>query len=218
MKRLVVALTLALLAIVAVAQEKQEAPQPKIAATINGEVLTAEQLDQLYAKLSTQMKANYERSGGKIQFLDNYIRKRLMIQEALKSGFDKQPGVVFDLQTARDSALFDRYIRDVVAMNIVNEAAIKAYYDANQQKFHRGEMVKARHIIATPAAGNVVNSTGDDAKSKEEALQKMTSLAQQIAAGVASFADVAAKFSEDGSAPLGGDLGWVERGKMVEAF
>ena len=56
------------------------------------------------------MRTNYDQNGGKGAFLENYIRKRLMLQEAFKTGFDKKPEVVATLESARESALFDRYV------------------------------------------------------------------------------------------------------------
>src|SRR5205085_4252894 len=63
----------------------------KIVATINGENITQEKLDALYARLGAQMRDQYDKNGGKQAFLENYLRKRLMVQEALKVGFDKRP-------------------------------------------------------------------------------------------------------------------------------
>ena len=66
----------------------------KPVAVINGEVVTASQLDHMWDNLGTQMRTQYESSGGKGAFLENYLRKRLVLQEALKSGFDKRPDIV----------------------------------------------------------------------------------------------------------------------------
>jgi Parvulin-like peptidyl-prolyl isomerase len=200
-----------------VAQPLPAKAEPKIAATINGENVTADQLDRMYARLAPEMRANYERSGGKAQFLDTYIRKRLILQEALKSNFDKRPELQDDLQTARESVLFDRYIKDVIAANIVTEPMVRSYYDSHQDEFKRPATMKLRHILATPGEGPVNNSTGDDAKSLDEALSKIERIAQLVKDG-GNFADLATKYSEDSTATSGGDLGWVAPGKMVPEF
>lgn len=217
MKRLAFATVFLIAAVPLAAQAPAAKAEPKIAATINGEIVTVEQLDRMYSHLSPEMRANYERSGGKAQFLDTYIRKKLLLQEALKSSFDKRPDVQDDVQAAKESVLFDRYIKDVIAANIVTDALVRTYYDGHQDEFQRPASMKLRHILATPTEGPVNNSTGDDAKSLDEALAKMTRI-DGLLKEKANFVDLASKFSEDSTADTGGDLGWVTPGKMVPEF
>lgn len=200
------------------APRSEPAAPKKVAAVINGEVLTTEDLSRLWARLGPEMQASYEQAGGKLTFLDNYIRKRLIIQEAIKEGFDRKPEVAFDLDQARESALFDRYIRDVIAAEVISEAELLAYYQSHQDEFRQPEMIRARHIIAMPGQQAVENTTGSDALTDEEALEKIKALAMQFKTLGGNFADAAMQFSEDGSARQGGDLGWFPRGKMTPKF
>src|SRR5712691_7570766 len=101
----------------------------KAVAVVNGETITVERLNRMYSNLNAQMRKQYDDNGGKGAFLENYIRKRLLIQEALKAGFDKRPEVSAAIESARESTLFDRYVRDVVAAPIVTESETRAYYD-----------------------------------------------------------------------------------------
>lgn len=190
----------------------------EVAATINGEVLTMERLDLLYSRLAPDMRANYDRAGGKRVFLNNYIEKRLLVQEALKDGLQRRTDIAADMQAAADSVLFDRYVREVVAIDAVPEADVRAMYESTKQNYRTVEKIRVRHIIASPGGGAVLNSTGDNATSEEAALAKINRIAKDIKAGQVSFADAATKFSEDASAANGGDLGWFNRGMMVKAF
>src|SRR5690348_13816203 len=119
MKRLLVLLPV-LMATPLAAQQKPAAttpaaaPAPAQVAIVNGEVITADKLDAMWNNMGVQMRDQYEKVGGKQAFLENYLRKRLVIQEAIKSGFDKRPDVRVDMDTASESALFDRYVRDVI--------------------------------------------------------------------------------------------------------
>jgi peptidyl-prolyl cis-trans isomerase C len=195
-----------------------QVPADRVVATINGEALTSGEFEQIWSRLAPQMRENYEKAGGKMAFLDTYIKRRLLIQESLKEGFDKRPEVAMDLRVVRESALFDRYIRDVVAEQVIPESELKAYYENNADEFHRPEMVRVRHIIATPAGTPVLNTTGDNAANDAEAADKIRKLAMLFKTEGGDFADAAKKFSEDNSAPSGGELGWFARGKMVPEF
>ena len=107
MPRIITVLVLTLIATVAVAQQPAKEAE-KIVATVNGEVITKAKLDMLYANMNSQMRAQYDRAGGKMAFLDNYVAKRLLLQEAAKSGFDQRPEVQAAAEAAKESALFDR--------------------------------------------------------------------------------------------------------------
>lgn len=204
------------------------APQPKIVASVNGEVITQEKLDQLYARLGTQMRSQYDKNGGKQAFLENYLRKRLLVQEAIKSGFDKRPDVVGDLEAAKESALFDRYVRDVISEAIVSDSELKKYYDAHPDEFQTPEMVKVSHIIVIPNGAGPKPKT--DSQAQELIQQAAAELRTQnvIPAGTdeataarlveSHFAAVARKYSEDVSATSGGDLGWNARGVFDKDF
>jgi peptidyl-prolyl cis-trans isomerase C len=204
------------------------APADKVVATINGEVITQSQLDMLYDSLSLQTRQQYERSGGKGAFLDNYARKRLLLQEALKQGFDKRPEVKQAVDAARESALFDRYVREVISQQIVTDEMVRKYYDDNIKDFGEPEQIKAYHIIV------MYNGTGPKPKTKEQAQAEIRKIAKDLrdrAKGwtqsdanakahlmLTAFNDAAKQYSEDGAAQRGGELGWFARGAMDKTF
>lgn len=67
---------------------------------------------------------------------------------------------------------------------------------------------RARHILLRPSAQ--LNA--------EQAQARLAGYRRQIETGQASFEDLARRFSEDGSAAQGGDLGWASPGMMVPEF
>ncbi len=236
MKRMLM-VSIAALALPLAAQEKAApaaaaappAPAaPKQVAIVNGEVITADRLDYLWSNMGVGMRDQYEKAGGKPAFLENYLRKRLVIQEAIKSGFDRRPDVLVDIDAARESAIFDRYVRDVVAAPIVTEGEIKQYFEDHKEEFAVPERIKVRHIVIAPT------NTGPAPKTKEQALERIKAIAADLMSHnieqrntdpaaaaqlrLVYFADAARKYSEDGSASSGGDLGWHAKGDLDLAF
>jgi peptidyl-prolyl cis-trans isomerase C len=213
MKKLMIMVLAGLVSTAVVAQESE-----KIVARINGESITVEEFDRMWRALSPEMRASYESGGGKLAFLDNQIRKRLLVQEALKEGLDRRQDVAFQLRQARESALFDAYVRQSVARSIITEEMVREHYERRKADLARPAMARARHIVATSEKGGVNNLANSDSGSKEEAREKMMGLHGQLTRNPESFADIAHKFSEDGTANSGGDLGWFARGIMVPEF
>ncbi len=233
MKRMLL-LSIAALALPLAAQQTpapaaaKPAPAPKQAAIVNGEVITVDKLDHMWNNMSVGFRDQYETSGGKQAFLENYLRKRLVIQEAIKSGFDKRPDVITDMDAARESALFDRYVRDVVAAPLVSEADIRKYYNEHTGEFAVPARIHVRHIVVAPF------EAGPAAKTKEQALERIKLIAADllkhnldVRSGefeaatrlrLIYFADAARKYSEDASASSGGDLGWKAKGELDPAF
>ena len=167
------------------------------------------------------MRAQYERSGGKGAFLENYIRKVLILQEAKTKGFDQKPSVRSEMQAASDSALFDRYVRDVVANNIVTEAAMKAYYDAHLDQFKVPEMIKVRHIVIGVDSGPHPHTKAQALEIAKKALTDVITMiprtdnpAATAHEHAATFGKLARAYSEDPAGPNGGDLGWVTREQL----
>ena len=127
-----------------------------------------------------------------------------------------------------------------LAQASVDEAKLKAYYDANPVEFRIPERVRAEYVLlsaealarlepATEAEIKAAYDTraaqikGDEqrrashilVKSKEEADKLMADIRKNPGA----FADLAKKLSQDpGSAAKGGDLDWFGPGMMVKPF
>lgn len=89
---------------------------------------------------------------------------------------------------------------------------IKKYFDEHQSEFGQEEQRQASHIlIAAPATAS------DDEKAA--AREKVENLLAQLEAEPEKFAELASEHSEDqGSAKVGGDLGFLGRGILVKEF
>lgn len=205
----------------AAAQPAKQDEGQKVVAILNDETITKARLDALYERLGAKMRAQYESTDGKKAFLRNYLGKRLIVQEAMKAGFDKLPEVQLELEAAKEAALFDRFVRDVIGAPFVTETSLRKFYDENPNLFARPERARARTILIK------LTEPDGSPRSKAVALEKITALfadlqprrpkpgapASEIQAFADLFAEAARQASEDPvTGPNGGDLGWVDRG------
>ena len=90
------------------------------------------------------------------------------------------------------------------------DAQVREFYDKNPDKFKQDEACRASHILF-----KVEESA--DAATKKKVKDQAESVLKQARAG-ADFAQLAKKYSADGSAQDGGDLNFFTRGQMVPAF
>jgi len=134
------------------------------------------------------------------------------------------------IESTRESTLFDRYVRDVVAAPIVTDNDTRTYYKDHPDDFATPEKVHVRHIVIAPV------ENGPARKTKQEARERIEKIAAEIRADdvlnakgtanaetqahfrIVHFSEAAKKYSEDGSAESGGDLGWIVQGQTDPVF
>lgn len=93
-----------------------------------------------------------------------------------------------------------------------DETALRERFAENQSRFAEQEQRLASHILVEVAEDA-------DAAAQEVAKQEAAQLAEQARATGADFASLAKASSDDsGSRDTAGDIGWISRGTMPEAF
>ena len=209
MKRTFLALALAAIAAPLFASDSF-----KLVARVNGREITNADLDTLWDRVPDNLQAQYNKNGGKRAFLENYVAKKLVVQDAVKSGFAAKIGAPDDLDATAESALFDRYIREVVASSIVTEDVMKQVYYEKRGEFAYPEQAHISTIRALKGT-NPEAAREELSKVMVEVFSARTALAAQVGAEglskamAAKFAEVAKRVSDDASAERGGDLGFV---------
>lgn len=111
----------------------------------------------------------------------------------------------------KNQLLIDRMRNEVVQSITVTPSEVKAFFEdipTDSLPYFNSE-VEIGEIVHYPQ----VNET-----QKNKSIALLDSLRAVIINDEATFEEMARKFSDDGSAQLGGDLGWAKRGKYVAAF
>jgi peptidyl-prolyl cis-trans isomerase C len=179
--------------------KKETAKQGPVLAEVNGSVITANDFYKEQEALPPYLKPMTETPEGKKEMLDTMVVRELILQQAEKDGLEKSPAVQAKLEDLKKRVLVEAYLKKKVEESSnISDAELKDFYNKNIDKFKTGDQVRASHILV-----------------KTEAEAK--NIKKQLDAG-ASFEDLAKKYSIDGAAPKGGDLGWFGKGSMLPDF
>jgi peptidyl-prolyl cis-trans isomerase D len=93
-----------------------------------------------------------------------------------------------------------------------NAAEVRERYDRDfELKYHESERVRARHILL-----KFDDADGEDVRS--DLTERIQAILTEVRAEGADFEALAQKYSEDGSATSGGDLGFFDETAMVKPF
>ncbi|KAF0221539.1 MAG: peptidyl-prolyl cis-trans isomerase [Geobacteraceae bacterium] len=112
--------------------------------------------------------------------------------------------------TRKDIIVGNVVEKEIAAKITVPDQDVKKFYDENQDKFKKGESVRASHILC----GVDANASPEE---KKKAKEKAEALLKKIKAGE-DFAKLAKENSTCPSSAQGGDLGSFGKGQMVPPF
>ena len=130
--------------------------------------------------------------------LDQLIDQRLLAQEAIRRGFDRDTTARRRLEAGRERILGNILVENLVANEVTEEAIDEMY--AEQIKLQQlDDEVRVRHILV---------ETEDKAK---QVLQELR--------GGRDFTEAAFEYSEDIRTRLdGGSFGWVSPNELIDPF
>lgn len=168
---------------------------PGAAATVNGKAIPQSRIDLLVSAQKAQGRPDSEDLRKAVR--DNLITQEVVMQEALKKGFDKKPEIQTQLELARQEILINAYLADYARSHPLPPDAVKAEYDTFKSSMGDKEY-KARHILVEKE---------EDAKAIITGLKKGD-----------KFEDLAKQSKDPGSRDKGGDLDWSVPGNYVKPF
>ncbi|HEY9155485.1 MAG TPA: peptidylprolyl isomerase [Opitutaceae bacterium] len=178
--------------------------------TIAGHNYTAREFDNIVSVIvppGTPVNSSVKR-----QVANIVIETRLLADEAIRRGLDKDSLTKSRLALAQDQAL-----GQAVAYQIAEELMShdgREYYEAHKDGF---EQVTARHILIGTTESPVPPPPGKPALSPEQAKTKAEELRQRLLKGE-DFAKIAAAESYDTNASHGGELPPFRRMQMAPEF
>jgi peptidyl-prolyl cis-trans isomerase SurA len=111
----------------------------------------------------------------------------------------------------RGQILTDRMRAQIMKDVTVTPSEVKYFFNniPNDSLPYFNSEVEISEIVYAPKV---------NAEEKAKAIEKLKQIRMRIVEGGEDFAALAQKFSDDGSARGGGDLGWTRRGKFVPEF
>lgn len=224
-KSMILSLCLVALLVTGCGQVAKLKDGSEVVAEVNGKKITA---DDLYG----EMKNTYARNVlidmidktvlEKVYKTDDDMRTTINNQidsykEQLGANFMSTVKSQLGLNTEEEFSnyLLLNYKRNLAAKDyiktIITDAEIQTYYDTKTVG-----NIKASHILIKPDTTDDMTATEKTAK-ETEAEDLAKDIIKKLNDGE-DFATLAKKYSDDGSASKGGDLGWFNKGAMVESF
>lgn len=148
-----------------------------------------EELDAQYTSLMSTISQTFGMDE------ETYLKKFDLTKDGVEKSLEKE-------------AIAAKYIDEE---SKVSDKEVEEYYNKNKKDF---DEIKASHILIKNVDEN--GEKLDDAKIKEN--KRVAEDVLKKALEGEDFAELAKKYSEDGSAQSGGDLGFFGKGKMVPEF
>lgn len=183
-------LLLALIAVVAVPAFAQNA------AVVNGKPIPTSRVDNYVKQVVAQGKQKDSKEL-RDAITQDLIAREVMMQEAMKQGFDKNDAVKQQLEAARQNIVVTAMMREQAKKHTITDADIKAEYD--RFKAQTGD--KEYHVR------HILSETEAEAKAVIAKLK-----------GGAKFEELAKTSKDTGSASSGGDLDWATPASFPKPF
>ena len=216
----------------------------RVVAKVNSEIITLSSIEgranALKEKYRNDMD-NYDENQILREALELLIDDRLKLQQGKKMGFEvdditvdaaikdiemknslEEGQLAFMLEAEgksletyknviRDQILVSKITRFELGSRVaVRERKIAKYYHDNQKEFWESSQVRVKHIL-------ILFEKDVSEKIRKEKNKQIKKILAELKEGK-DFAEAAKEYSEDVSASLGGDVGFVKKGQMVPEF
>lgn len=156
-------------------------------AVVNGKAIPSSRVDAIVKQVVAQGQAQ-DTPQLRDQIKKEVIAREVLMQEAMKEGYDKKPEVKAALDNARQTIVINALAREYITKHPVTDAEVQAEYDkfkaqTGDKEYH------VRHILV------------DSEQAAKDIIAKIK--------GGAKFEDLAKQSKDQGTANNGGDLDWA---------
>lgn len=168
----------------------------KVIAQINGKEIRDNDFKMRFSKLSLSLKQRYSDEKGKREFLEEIIKRELLLQEAKRIGIESDRDLLDRIEEMRERMILNEFLqREVESKLVATDKELEDYYNIHKDEFKSPDEAKISHILI---------GSEDDAKDVLKRLRKG-----------ADFARMAKKFSiEAATKDVGGEIGVIQKGKF----
>lgn len=167
-------------------------------AEVNGLAIGSNEFDEAYSRtMRPPAGEQQDEAALKKEVMDRLVSDKLLYQEALRQGLDKDPKI----QRMMINTLLRKDVYGAIKNNDIPDTELQAYFDQHKDEFIVPEKVQLRRILI-----RVDEKTNDEA-----AKGKIDGLLAEVQKNPDSFKDVAMRDSQDAFARRGGDMGFVSK-------
>lgn len=216
----------------------------KVVATVGGEFILLSELEAQFAMMEDQQGVLAPEA--RCSILDQLLAGRLLLNQSKLDSIEVSDGEIEDQLDARIERILSYMNNDISQFEdyygqTVNEVKETFREDLrNQLLVERMRAQIISEVKVTPSevkkffasiprdslpyfsaeveVGEIVYKPTISKEERERSIKQLENIRQRIVEGGEDFAELAQKFSDDGSARVGGDLGWSKRGKFVQEF
>ncbi|MCB0596332.1 MAG: peptidylprolyl isomerase [Lewinellaceae bacterium] len=215
----------------------------KVVATIGGELVLLSEVEEQHALMEAQ--SGVLPADARCNIMDQLMASKLLVNQAKLDSIEISDEEVEAQLDARIERILGFMNNDVTQFETyygqtINE--VKAQFREDLKSQILADRMRSQvmaSVTVTPSevkqffssipldslpyfnseveVGEIVYKPEVNKEERQKTIEKLESIRQRIIDGE-DFAELAAKYSDDGSARAGGDLGWAKRGKYVPEF
>lgn len=181
--------------IIAGCESKKDAGE-KVIAQINGKEIREDDFKMRFSRLPASLKTRYSDEKGKKEFLEEIIKRELLLQEAKRLGIERDRVLLERIEEMRERMTLNEFLqREVEDKLVTTDKELEDYYNLHREEFKSPDEARVSQIVV---------------KSDEDGKVVLNKLHNG-----ADFARMAKEFSIDiATKNSGGNLGIIQKGRI----